>query len=125
MKKHICLLFTSIIFYLGVIPSLNLIVRLAFNYDKLREYDLNDFGELNNDIEKRNNSYLKRVLIIEIVSVILCISPLYYIISLFVLVIFKFFNKGSNHKEINKIISNEDIATINLNEKLLSENNIK
>ena len=125
MKKHICLLFTSIIFYLGVIPSLNLIVRLAFNYDKLREYDLNDFGELINDIEKRNNSYLKRVLIIEIVSVILCISPLYYIISLFVLVIFKFFNKGSNHKEINKIISNEDIATINLNEKLSSENNIK
>ena len=51
-KKHICLLFTSIIFYLGVIPSLILIIRLAFNYDKLREYDLSDFGELNNDIEK-------------------------------------------------------------------------
>ena len=59
-----------------------------------------------------NNSYLKRMLIIEIVSVFLCISPLYYIISLFVFVIFKCLKKRSNHEEVNKINSNEDNATM-------------
>jgi len=113
-KKHICLLFTSILFYLGVIPLLKLIIGIAFayyNYYKLLEYDLNDFGELNNDIKKMNNSHLKRVLIIKIISVILCISPLYYIISLFVFIIFKCLKKRSNFEEVNKINSNEDNAT--------------
>ena len=76
-KKTIYLLFNFIIVYLGLIFFLKLIVEITFNYDKLCEHDLNDFGELNNDIKKMNNSYLKRVLIIKIVSVILCISPLY------------------------------------------------
>ena len=45
---------------MGVIPSLNLIANLASNYDKLHEYDLNDFGKHNNDIEKMNN-YLEKI----------------------------------------------------------------
>jgi len=95
-----------------------LIVEITFNYDKLCEHDLNDFGELNNDIKKMNNSYLKRVLIIKIVSVILCISPLYYIISLFVFVIFKCLKKRRNREEVNKINSNNDTTIQN-------ENNLK
>ena len=127
-KKHICLLITSIIFYLGVIPTLNLIKGIGFNYYdyyKLREYDLNDFGELNNDIEKMNNSLLRRMLIIKIASIILCISPFYYIISLFVFVIFKCLKKRSEHEEENRINSNldNDKNENYLNEILLNENN--
>ena len=114
-KKRIYLLFNCIIFYLGLILFLKLIVEITFNYDKLCEHDLNDFGELNNDIKKMNNSYLKRVLIIKIVSVILCISPLYYIISLFVFVIFKCLKKRRNREEVNKINSNNDTTIQNAN----------
>ena len=117
-KEPICLLFNSIILYLGLISLLKLIVEITFNYGKLCEHDLNDFGELNKDIKKMNNSYLKRVLIIKIISVILCISPLYYIISLFVFVIFKCLKKRSNREEINKINSTNDITIQN-------ENNLK
>ena len=117
-KKPIYLLFNFIIVYLGLIFLLKLIVEITFNYDKLGEHDLNDFGELNNDIKKMNNSYLKRVLIIKIVSVILCISPLYYIISLFVFVIFKCLKKRRNREEVNKINSNNDTTIQN-------ENNLK
>ena len=117
-KKPKCLLFNFILDYLGVFFLLKLIVEITFNYDKLCEHDLNDFGELNNDIKKMNNSYLKRVLIIKIVSVILCISPLYYIISLFVFVIFKCLKKRRNREEVNKINSNNDTTIQN-------ENNLK
>ena len=117
-KKPICLLIYFIIVYLVVILFLKLIIEISFNYDKLSEHDLNDFGELNNDIKKMYNSYLKRVLIIKIVSVILCISPLYYIISLFVFVIFKCLKKRRNHEEVNKINSTNDTTIQN-------ENNLK
>ena len=84
-KKNLCLLIGCIIFYVIVILLEIPEIETAFDYKKLNEKDLNDFGELNKEIKKLNDSYLNSKRIIEAFSIIICILPLYYIITPFII----------------------------------------
>ena len=91
-------------------------IETAFEYKKLNEKDLNDFGELNKEIKKLNDSYLNSKRIIEAFSIIICILPLYYIITPFI--IFYCLVKKANYDEVYEINTNENNAV-----RVQNENN--
>ena len=104
-KRNLCLLIGCIIFYVIVILFGVLEIEMAFDYKKLNEKDLNDFGELNKDIKKLNDSYLKSKRIIKAFSIIVCITPVYYIVTPFI--IFYCLVKKNNYDDVNRNNANE------------------
>ena len=96
LKRNSCAVILSpILFFMSLIsPIFDIII--AFDTKKQLTYrDLSDFGELNNDIKNAYNSFIVSRTILKTSSIILLVSPLYYIISLFILVNYSL-NKNKN-----------------------------
>ena len=101
LKRKICaIIFSTILFLVVLVPP---IIDLIIAFDtqkKLTNEDLSDFGELNDDINNAYDSFITSRIFMKISSIFLFVSPLYYIISTFIVVHFLLNKKNNN--ELNE-----------------------
>ena len=101
LKRKLCaIIFSTILFLVTLFPPIFDLIIAFDSQKKLTNEDLSDFGELNDDINNAYDSFITSRIFMKISSIFLFVSPLYYIISTFIVVHFLLNKKNNN--ELNE-----------------------
>ena len=97
-KQHVCLFITVCILFSYQIVISIVDICVAFMHSTLTEKDLSDFGELNSLIKETYDLYLEKRLVMKLTSFGYLLSPLFFVITSFILI-----------KKMKKVINGNNV----------------